>query len=110
MASYPSHYYYAFLCLFVLLFFTRADPLSAVVPLALLLLFNIIALITDSFGPSPIVFYTSVNIWLFMCLTAILGFELYVSVLRRSPTPAVAIVERPARRNTSAKRKRGKRT
>src|SRR6185436_18419799 len=38
--SYPSHYYYAFLCLFVLLFFRRRNPLGAFVPLCLLLVFN----------------------------------------------------------------------
>lgn len=76
-ASYPSHYYYAFLCLFILLFFKRPNSLSALVPICLLLLFNAAALVTDSFGPSPIVFFTLVNGYLFVCLASILGFELY---------------------------------
>ena len=93
--SYPSHYYYAFLCLFVLLFFRRANSLSAFIPLCLLLLLNITTLWTDAFGPSPIVFYTLVNIYLFVCLTAIFGFELYTSVFRRSQPEADAAVGPP---------------
>lgn len=81
--SYPSHYYYTFLCLFVLLFFRRANTLSAFVPLCLLLVLNIAALVTDSFRPSPIVFYTLVNIYMFFCLASILGFELYSNVFAR---------------------------
>lgn len=80
--SYPSHYYYIFLCLFMLLFFRRTDSLSAFVPLCLLLVFNIVTLVTDYFRPSPIVLYTLINIYLFICLSAILGFELYKNVFR----------------------------
>ena len=94
--SYPSHYYYAFLCLFVLLFFRQANSLSSFVPLCLLLVFNVVALVTDSFGPSPIVFYTLVNIYLFVCLASILGFALYVNVFRKTPEVTVA---RSAKRN-----------
>jgi hypothetical protein len=54
-ASYPSHYYYVFLSLFVLLFFRRPDPLRALVPVCLLFVLNIGALVTDYFRPSPIV-------------------------------------------------------
>jgi hypothetical protein len=79
-ATYASHYYYAFLCLFVLLFFRRANSLSAFASLCSLLVFNIVALVTDSFRPSPIVFYTLINIYLFVCLASILGFELYANV------------------------------
>jgi hypothetical protein len=81
--SYPSHYYYIFLCLFILLFFRRTSSLSAVVPLCLLLIFNISALVTDYFRPSPIVFFTLTNIYLFICLSSILGFELYTNVFRK---------------------------
>jgi peptidoglycan/LPS O-acetylase OafA/YrhL len=81
--SYLSHYYYMFLCLFVLLFFKRANTLGALVPLCLLLTFNIAALVTQSFRPSPIVFYTLVNSYLFLCLASMLGFELYWSLFRR---------------------------
>jgi hypothetical protein len=88
--SYPSHYYYTFLCLFVLLFFRRANSLSAFVPLCLLLIFNIAALVTDHFGPSPIVFYTLVNIYLFVCLAAILAFELYSTGFGRGSVGTVA--------------------
>ena len=105
-ASYPSHYYYAFLCLFILLFFRRANSLSAFVPLCLLLVFNIGALVTDSFGPSPIVFYTLINIYLFVCLASILCFELYVNVLRKRPEATVA---GSTGRDVSAKRERSKR-
>ena len=76
-ASYPAHYYYAFLCLFILLFFKRPNSLNAFVPLCLLLASNIGILVTDYCGPSPIVFYTLVNIYLFICFSLILGFELY---------------------------------
>jgi hypothetical protein len=80
--SFPAHYYYAFLSLFVLLFFRRSNTLRAFVPLSLLLVLNIAALVTDSFSPSPIVFYTLVNIYLFLCLVSIVGFELYWCFLR----------------------------
>lgn len=83
-ASNPAHYYYAFLCLFVLLFFRRPNALDALVPLCLLLALNIGILVTDSFGPSPIVFYTLANIYLFICVCSILGFELYAI---RRPVP-----------------------
>jgi hypothetical protein len=84
--SYPSHYYYIFLCLFILLFFRQTNSLSAFVPLCLLLIFNMSALVTDYFRPSPIVFFTLTNIYLFICLSSILGFELYTNVFgkRRS--------------------------
>jgi hypothetical protein len=75
--SYPSHYYYAFLCLFILLFFKRPNSLEALVPLGLLLALNVAILVSDYCGPSPIVFYTLVNIYLFICLSSIIGFELY---------------------------------
>jgi hypothetical protein len=88
--SYPSHYYYVFLCLFVLLFFRRANSLAALVPLSLLLVFNVIALVTDSFGPSPIVFYTLINIYLFICLASILGFTLYGDFFRAHPVLVAA--------------------
>jgi hypothetical protein len=95
--SYPSHYYYTFLCLLVLLFFRRTDSLSALVPLSLLLIFNIAALVTDSFGPSPIVFFTLINIYLFICLSSILGFELYMSVFRKGPVRALGKLVAAAR-------------
>lgn len=80
-ASYPSHYYYTFLCLFILLFFKRPNSLSAFLPLCLLLLVNIAALLTDYGGASPIVFYTLSNIYLFAFFTFVLCFELYTNVL-----------------------------
>lgn len=83
--SFPAHYYYAFLCLLTLLFFRRANSLNALVPLCLLLTVNICALVTDYFGPSPIVFYTLVNIYLFICFSSILGFELYTNVFGKRP-------------------------
>jgi hypothetical protein len=76
--SYPSHYYYAFLCLFILLFFKRPNSLDALVPLGLLLALNVAILVSDYCGPSPIVFYTLVNIYLFICFASIVAFELYV--------------------------------
>jgi hypothetical protein len=94
-ASYASHYYYAFLCLFILLFFRRANSLSAVVPLCLLLIFNIGALVTDYVRPSPIVFYTLINIYLFICLSSILGFELCANVFGKRPLGSVAGVSLP---------------
>jgi len=93
--SYLSHYYYAFLCLFILLFFRRNNPLGAFVPLCLLLVFNIISLLTKYSEPSPIVFYTLINIYLFICLSAILGFELYTNVLGKKPVGAIASLELP---------------
>jgi hypothetical protein len=96
--SYASHYYYAFLCLFILLFFRRTDARSAFVPICLLLVFNIIALVTDWFHPSPIVFYTLINIYLFICLSSILGFELYANVFtkgRLAPVTGVSPQHEP---------------
>ncbi|MET0388562.1 MAG: hypothetical protein ABW321_21505 [Polyangiales bacterium] len=93
--SYPSHYYYVFLCLFVLLFFRRGDSLSALVPLCLLLMLNLLALVTDAFRPSPIVFYTLTNIYLFVCLASVLGFELYTQVLKKQPELPVASTAKP---------------
>jgi hypothetical protein len=84
-ASYPAHYYYSFLCLFVLLFFKRPNSLSALVPLCLLLFLNMAALMSDYGGASPIVFYTLVNIYLFIFFSFILGFELYTNVLGNRP-------------------------
>lgn len=89
-ASYPAHYYYAFLCLFILLFFKRPNTANAFVPLALLLALNIAILVSDSFLPSPIVFYTLANIYLFVCFAALLGFELYATVLGKLPLEAAA--------------------
>ena len=109
VASYPSHYYYAFLCLFILLFFRRPSSLGSFVPICLLLLFNIAALVTDSFGPSPIVFYTLANAYLFVCLAAILGFGLY-DAFRQTPETTIAqepVANLPARKGP-AKRERGK--
>jgi hypothetical protein len=95
-ASYPSHYYYAFLCLFVLLFFKRPNSLHALVPLCLLLALNIGTLVTDYCRPSPIVFYTLVNIYLFAFVILILGFELYVNAREKGRLTTAAIVQRPA--------------
>jgi hypothetical protein len=89
VTSYPSHYYYAFLCVFVLLFFGRANTLSALVPLCLLWGLNVATLITDSFGPSPIVFYTLVNIYLFVCLVSLCAFELYTIAFGEPPRTRV---------------------
>lgn len=86
--SYPSHYYYAFLCLFVLLFFKRPNSLDALVPLSLLLALNVAIFVSDYCGPSPIVLYTLVNIYLFVCFSSIVGFELYV--LRKRPLATAA--------------------
>lgn len=105
--SYPSHYYYTFLCLFILLFFRRTDSLSAFVPLCLLLIFNISALVTDYFGPSPIVYFTLTNIYLFICLSSILGFELYTNFFRKRPVETIASY---AGRNILAKRVRSRKT
>jgi hypothetical protein len=88
-ASHLSHYYYAFLCLFVLLFFRRASSFG-VVPLSLLLLVNLAALATKYAQPSPIVFYTLLNVYLFLGLSSILAFALYASVLGKTPALAVA--------------------
>jgi hypothetical protein len=104
--SYPSHYYFAFLCLFILLFFRRANSRSAFIPLALLLVFNIGALVIDSFGPSPIVLFTSINICLFICLSVLLGFELYTSVFDEIPTATVASSSPPHERRREVKRRR----
>ncbi|MDH5672652.1 MAG: hypothetical protein OEZ06_10915 [Myxococcales bacterium] len=116
--SHPAHYYYAFLCLLVLLFFRRHNSLDAFVPLALLLVLNLGVLVTDAFRPSPIVFYTLVNIYLFLCLTAILAFEIHTNVFgaplfaartssgpatdpHRMPKPTI----RPHRRKARGRRK-----
>ena len=74
--TFLSHYYYAFLSLFVLLFFRRRDSRSAFVPVCMLLGLNISVLVTDYFGPSPIVFYTLVNGYLFVCFVSIVVFEI----------------------------------
>ncbi|HKU37642.1 MAG TPA: hypothetical protein VJR89_05830 [Polyangiales bacterium] len=94
--GYLSTYYYAFLCLLVLLFVRQ----KRFVPLALLLGFNIGALLTDSFKPSPIVFFTLINVYLFLCLAAILGFELYTSVSSTraaAPVASLASAHEPSR-------------
>jgi len=104
-ASYPAHYYYAFLCLFILLFFSRTNSLSAFVPLCLLLVLNIAILVTDSCGPSPIVFYTLVNIYLFICFSSILGFELYTQVLGNRPLETAASLEPPREPARAEKRR-----
>jgi hypothetical protein len=110
-ASYPAHYYYAFLCLFILLFFKRPNSLEAFVPLGLLLVLNIGILVTDYCGPSPIVFYTLANIYLFICFSMILGFELYANVLRGEPLPAAASPDPPHEsRHDVRRRQRQRRT
>jgi hypothetical protein len=117
-ASYPAHYYYAFLCLFILLFFKRPNSLDAFVPLCLLLALNIGILVTDYCGPSPIVFYTLANIYLFICFSLILGFELYANVLRKGPLGTAASMDPPheprhdvrPRRRQRQTRARGKQT
>lgn len=105
-ASYPAHYYYAFLCLFILLFFRRPNTLHAFVPVCLLLVLNIGVLVTDYCGPSPIVFYTLVNIYLFVCFAAILGFELYANVLGKLPIPAAVPHPPPEPVHDAKRRKR----
>jgi hypothetical protein len=104
--SYLSTYYYAFLCLFVLLFFRRTRALSAFVPLCLLLILNIGSLVTDYFKPSPIVFFSLINIYLFICLSSILGFELYTSVFRSRTLEAVASLEPPHKPSRDVGRRR----
>jgi hypothetical protein len=104
-ASYPAHYYYAFLCLFILLFFKRPNSLAAFVPLSLLLALNAAILIADYFRPSPIVFYTLANIFMFVCFSLILGFELYAHVLRRRPLEAAAGLAPPQEHRHDVKRR-----
>jgi uncharacterized membrane protein len=106
VASYPSHYYYAFLCLFILLFFNRPNSRSSFVPICLLLVFNIAALVIDSLSLSPIVFYTWVNACLFVCLAAILGFELLAAFGQGPEEPVAAF---PPGREPPTKRERTKR-
>lgn len=86
--SYISAYYYTFLCLFILLFFRRPNSLSSFVPVCLLLIQNLCALITDSFKPSPIVFFSLINIYLFSCFLAILAYELYGTLSSTRSAPA----------------------
>jgi hypothetical protein len=100
--SYMSAYYYTFLCLLILLFFRRANSLSSFVPVCLLLVLNLCALVTDSFKPSPIVFYTLLNIYLFICFCSILGYELYADVFKRRIAPAT--IGQP-KRNTRSRHK-----
>jgi hypothetical protein len=118
VASYPSHYYYAFLCVFILLFFGRANTLAALVPLCILWALNVATLVTDSFGPSPIVFYTLVNIYLFVCLLSIFAFELYTIAFgerergkEAASAPVLPVskpkLDRPPRRPRAARRRRG---
>jgi len=94
-ATYISTYYYAFLCLFVLLFFRRDSALDSFVPLCLLLMLNVGSLVTDYFTPSPIVFFTLINIYLLMFMSAILAFESYTNVFRR-PLEAPLDLEQPS--------------
>jgi hypothetical protein len=103
--SYASHYYYAFLALFILLFFRRANTLSGFVPICLLLVFNIVALVTEYFRPFPIAFFTLVNIYLFIGLFSILGFELFW----KSSVGMVASSDPPHEpgRNVRRRRRRG---
>jgi hypothetical protein len=98
--SYISAYYYTFLCLFILLFFRRAK--ISFVPVCLLLLLNVCTLITDSFKPSPIVFFTLLNIYLFICFASILGYELY-SVRSKAELAPVTSAQR--KRQPRARRK-----
>jgi hypothetical protein len=106
-ASYPAHYYYTFLCLFILLFFKRSNSLNAFVPLCLLLALNIAILVTDFCGPSPIVFYSLTNIYLFLCFASILGFELFGAGLEKRALAAAATREPP--HEPGADVRRGKR-
>jgi hypothetical protein len=106
--SYLSHYYYAFLCLFVLLFFRRTKPFDAFVPICLLLVFNIVSLVTKYSEPSPIVFYTLINIYLFICLSAILGFELYTNVLGKSLVAAASDSPQEPRRDVKRRRRQAR--
>ena len=99
-SSYLSHYYYAFLCLFVLLFFRQA---SGFVPLCSLLVMNLISLITDYCKPSPIVFFTSINIYLFLCLSAILVFALFVREQAVSSGAPPEVASRRRRKTRSRK-------
>ena len=109
--SYPAHYYYCFLSLLILLFFRRPNSLRAFVPLCLLWVLNVCALVTDSFRPSPIVFYTLINLYLFVALASIFGFELYTNVLASGPKAAVQGVDPPqAPRRGGKQRKRGRPT
>jgi hypothetical protein len=108
-ASYPAHYYYAFLCLFILLFFKRANSLNALVPLGLLLALNIGILVSDYFEPSPIVFYSLANIFLFICLSAILGFELFANVLGTRTLATAANPDAPHEPRQDVKRRQRRR-
>jgi hypothetical protein len=94
-ASYPSHYYYAFLCLFILLFFSRPNDLSAFVPIAILLVLNIGVMVTDYFRPSPIVLYTLINLYFFACVCLILALELLAVVLGKGPLVVMASTAAP---------------
>jgi hypothetical protein len=94
-ATYISTYYYAFLCLFVLLFYRRAVALDGFVPLGLLLMLNVGSLVTDYWKPSPIVFFTLINIYLLLFMSAVLAFESYTNVFRR-PLEAPLPMELPS--------------
>jgi hypothetical protein len=100
--SYVSAYYYTFLCLFILLFFRRTNALSSFVPVCLLLILNIGALITDSFKPSPIVFFTLLNIYLFICFSSMLGYEVYTNVIKTRV--AAAATEQPKQRSRARRK------
>jgi hypothetical protein len=86
----------------MLLFFRRANSLSSFVPLCLLLIFNLCALVTDFFKPSPIVFFALLNIYLFICFFSILGYELYTNLFRSHMAPAAT---GPRKRHPRARRK-----
>jgi hypothetical protein len=102
MTSYISAYYYTFLCLFMLLFFRRPNSRSAFVPVCLLLILNLCALVTDAFMPSPIVFFTLLNIYVFIGLFSILGYELYTNVFTTRVAPATTALRK---RQSRARRK-----
>jgi hypothetical protein len=75
----------------------------------LLLTFNIAALVTEYFKPFPIALFALINIYLFICLSSILGFELYTIVFLKSSVATVASSDRPPepRRNARRRRRRG---
>ena len=109
--TFPALYYYGFLCLFVLLFFRRERSEERFFPLAALMTLNLGVLVADSFALSPIVFYTWVNIGLFVCLSSILGFELRSIFVAKAPAAAGPTPEpaRVAPRGSKGRKRRGKR-
>ena len=109
--TFLAHYYYGFLCLFILLFFSWSNSLTSFVPLCLLMLLNIAILLTDYFRPSPIVLYTLTNLYLFVFMATILGFCLYTLVItKRREAPAQAKPTAQSKpRNASPRHRRGPR-